>query len=135
MRSISSSPLLAAGLLCGGCTTQDLSSSWMIDRLRILAVRPEPAEPAPGDVVSFEALIVDPQGDPEMTIWFGCLSDEAEVMGCLGQMGLDKRSGVDHHRESDVGRQDRSCQWWLSGCNANVHQSAGHGSIERVTEA
>jgi len=83
----------------------------MIDRLRILAVRPEPAEPAPGDVVSFEALIVDPQGDPEMTIWFGCLSDEAEVMGCLGQMDLDVLEDLDPAALEELDPEEMAELW------------------------
>ncbi len=91
--------LLLAATLLGGCLTTELSSSWLVDRLRILAVRPEPAEPSPGDTVSFEALVVSPDAELELVLWIGCLADAAGVLGCeldmdlLGELeGLDPES-------------------------------------------
>ncbi len=69
-------------LTLSGCTTQELSSSWEIDRLRILAVRAEPAEPAPGDTVSFEGLVISPEAELEMVMWIGCLGSDLDVFGC-----------------------------------------------------
>ncbi len=70
---------------------RDLEQSWFIDRARLLSVRAEPAEPRPGDAVTFEALLVDPNETIETTLWitcpesddadFGCLGDEQEIIG------------------------------------------------------
>ncbi len=70
-------PLLLAA--CGG---QQLAQGYEIDRLRILAVRAEPAEPGPGDVVTFEALVVHPDLAIESVVWFGCLAVDAGTYGC-----------------------------------------------------
>lgn len=69
-------------LLESSCATRDLSESWNIDRLRILAVRPEPAEAHPGDTITFESLIVSPDSPVETVLWFGCLPEEASSFGC-----------------------------------------------------
>lgn len=62
------------------CTTTELSEGWQIDRLRVLAVAADPAEPRPGDTVTFRSLVVSP--DPvATTIWFACLTSPGEY-GC-----------------------------------------------------
>jgi hypothetical protein len=88
--------MLAAALALQGCTTTELSSSWVVDRLRILAVQAEPAEPGPGDTVTFEGLVVSPEAELEMVMWIGCLGSDLDVFGCeidasiLGDLeGLD----------------------------------------------
>ncbi len=83
MRRLPSIALLNASLLLlPGCLTTELSSAWEIDRLRILAVRAEPAEPGPGDTVTFESLIVSPDREVELVMWIGCLGDDLDVFGC-----------------------------------------------------
>ena len=67
-----------------GCGESQLSSSWEIDRLRILAVRAEPAEPSPGELVTFESLTVHPENDDLITVWFACLLENASSFGCEG---------------------------------------------------
>lgn len=64
------------------CTTDTLSEAWRIDRLRVLAVAAEPAEPRPGDTVTFSALTVAPP-DPgwALSVWVACL-DGAQDGGC-----------------------------------------------------
>ena len=74
--------LLAASPAITGCTTTDLSSSWVVDRLRILAVQAEPAEPGPGDTITFEGLVVSPDAELELTMWIGCLGSDLDVFGC-----------------------------------------------------
>lgn len=76
-------PVLAALALtaCDSPRTE-LSSSWMIDRLRILAVKAEPAEPGPGDTVTFEGLVVSPDLELELVMWIGCLGSDLDVFGC-----------------------------------------------------
>ena len=62
------------------CTTTELSEGWQIDRLRVLAVAADPAEPRPGDTVTFRSLVVSP--DPvATTIWFACLTSPDDY-GC-----------------------------------------------------
>lgn len=69
-------------LLLIACTTSELSESWEIDRLRILAVAAEPAEPRPGDTVTFSSLVVSPDGPVAATVWFACLGEGYEDFGC-----------------------------------------------------
>lgn len=64
-----------------GCTTTELSESWQIDRLRVLGVAAEPAEPRPGDRVTFTSLVVSPLVPVASTVWFACLSG-GDDFGC-----------------------------------------------------
>jgi len=75
--------LPVALLLTAGCYEQpELSESWQLDRLRILAVAADPAEPQPGEDVDFSALVWSPDGVEPTTIWFACLPDAADEFGC-----------------------------------------------------
>ncbi|MBN1335244.1 MAG: hypothetical protein JXB39_04740 [Deltaproteobacteria bacterium] len=79
------SPRLLAALLvplAAGCATRDLSESWILDRLRVLAVRPEPAEPRPGDTLALSALVVGPGQDLQAVLWLACQDDALGVQGC-----------------------------------------------------
>ena len=69
-------------LLLSGCTVDELSQIYQLDRLRILAVRATPAEPRPGDVVALEAYTYDPDDSEIGILWFGCLPDSADEFGC-----------------------------------------------------
>ncbi len=64
------------------CAADDLSQSWQIDRLRVLAVAAEPAEPRPGDVVTFTSLIVSPVVPLAGSAWFACSADLSSDYGC-----------------------------------------------------
>ncbi|MDP2309689.1 MAG: hypothetical protein Q8P18_26955 [Pseudomonadota bacterium] len=57
--------------LATACSSPQFTQQWLIDRTRVLAVRAEPPEPAPGAVVTLSALVVDPDGDPEVA-WVAC---------------------------------------------------------------
>ena len=63
------------------CSADELSQAFQIDRLRVLGVAAEPAEPQPGDLVTFSGLIVspDPMGG---SAWFSCSSTESTDFGC-----------------------------------------------------
>lgn len=74
--------LLAAPLALVACTSKDMAESWQIDRLRILAVRPEPAEPGPGQTVTFSSLTISPTAALEGVAWFACLASEGDDYGC-----------------------------------------------------
>ncbi|MDP6935115.1 MAG: hypothetical protein QGG40_19490, partial [Myxococcota bacterium] len=97
--------IFAALALTTGCGSDSLSQSWQLDRLRILAVRAEatvaptvlfdqvdytsqpldstgPAEPQPGQTVSFQSLQFVPQGLEIETLWLACLPEEADDFGC-----------------------------------------------------
>jgi hypothetical protein len=69
-------------LLLLACTTEELSQSWQIDRLRVLGVAAEPAEPAPGDVVTFSSLVVSPEEAWAGTAWMVCLDPTDVDVGC-----------------------------------------------------
>ena len=94
--------LLAPVLMASQCTTQELSDSWKIDRLRVLAVRPEPAEPRPGDVVTFESLIISPQADLDMTLWFACLM--GDEYGC--ELDMDVFGSLEGADPADMDTDD-----------------------------
>lgn len=68
-------------LALSGCTVTELSESWHIDRLRVLAVAAEPAEPRPGDAVTFTSLVVSPDVAVASTVWFACLTG-GDDFGC-----------------------------------------------------
>lgn len=92
--------LVVNALLCGvlvGCGGSDLAQEWQLDRLRILGVRATPAEPAPGDVVTFESFVYVP-GDVtlESVVWLACLPEGGVAFGCeLDPAVLDTFSSLD----------------------------------------
>ena len=49
-----------------------MAQSWQIDRLRVLAAAAEPAEPRPGDTVTFSSLTVSPAEPWGGTVWLAC---------------------------------------------------------------
>jgi hypothetical protein len=65
------------------CTTSELSESWQIDRMRVLAVAAEPAEPRPGDTVDLRALVVGPE-EVGLVVWVACVSGDDDANGCVG---------------------------------------------------
>lgn len=67
-------------LLLLGCTAPDLPEEWELDRLRLLAIRAEPAEPRPGDLVSFTALQYVPDEAEWSSVWFACM--DGDIDGC-----------------------------------------------------
>jgi hypothetical protein len=73
---------MALFLLISGCDTEQLAQSWQIDRLRVLAVAATPAEPRPGDVVTFDALILSPDRPLGGSAWFVCSADASSDYGC-----------------------------------------------------
>ncbi|NOY24967.1 MAG: hypothetical protein GXP62_03755 [Oligoflexia bacterium] len=82
--------LATIALLGTACGSQGLSQAWQLDRLRILAVRAEPAEPRPGDDVSFEALYYVPDGgNIALSLWFACLPQAADDFGCTMDSSVD----------------------------------------------
>ena len=83
------SALAVATLLLAGCPIgnnkypkpSELSSSWYIDRLRVLAVRADPPEALPGEEVTFEALVVHPADKTGVRVWLACPPDDAGGIG------------------------------------------------------
>lgn len=69
-------------LLLAGCDRVEVAESWQIDRLRVLAVAGEPAEPRPGDTVRFSSLVVSPNTAVALTTWFACLPESADATAC-----------------------------------------------------
>jgi hypothetical protein len=62
------------------CGDLELSQEWELDRLRLLAVRADPAEPRPGDTVTFSSLRYVPDDADWTAIWFACVVYEES--GC-----------------------------------------------------
>jgi hypothetical protein len=65
------------------CAGQELAQAWQVDRLRVLAVAAEPAEPKPGETVAFSALVVSPEVDVSAVIWTACSEAASSDYGCL----------------------------------------------------
>jgi hypothetical protein len=80
MRHPPASLALCALCACGG---NDFSQSYQLDRVRLLAVAAEPAEPQPGETVVFETLRYYPPDVAEgLSVWFACIPDSADASGC-----------------------------------------------------
>jgi len=64
---------LCACVMLAGCAEQ-LTPQSLVSDLRVLAIRAEPAEAAPGETVRLEALVVDPfgQGRSIERVWASC---------------------------------------------------------------
>ena len=77
-------------LVLGGCVIggdkyprpSELPDAWFVDRLRILAVQPEPPEARPGEPVQFTALVADPLGEADLSVWLACGADQSSGAGC-----------------------------------------------------
>jgi hypothetical protein len=83
-------------LLIAACDIEPMAQSWQIDRLRILAVAAEPAEPRPGDLVIFTSLTVSPVVPVALSTWFACVISEEQDTGCTIDPGaLEDVSGAD----------------------------------------
>ncbi len=78
--------LLLLPLLGLAACAENLPSTAVIDKLRVIAIRAEPPEGAPGTSVDLDALVVDPlqaQRQIEMT-WFACVpAPGQQVTSCL----------------------------------------------------
>ena len=66
---------------CGARAPEFTAQSWQLDRLRILGVRSEPAEPVPGDAVQFERLAFAPPGS-EILLWVWCIPRGPNQVEC-----------------------------------------------------
>lgn len=91
-------PLLALCCLSlVACEGNQMAKAWQLDRLRILGVRAEPAEPRPGEQVTFEALYYLPDGAAlSLSTWFACLPDAADSFGCaLDSVVLEELQDID----------------------------------------
>lgn len=89
------------GLILSGCSTIDMAESWQLDRLRVLAVQAEPAEPQPGETVSFTSLVYLPEGaELEGVVWFACLPEAADDFGCA--IDEDLLDGLDPDDASSI---------------------------------
>lgn len=62
-----------------------MDQDWLVNKPRILAVRSEPAEPRPGETVTFEALLPDPTNEITTTLWLACPpnSEQGLVIACM----------------------------------------------------
>ncbi len=69
-------------LALSACDSDPMAESWQVDRLRVLAVASEPAEPRPGDIVQFDALVVSPAAPVAGSAWFVCDGASSDDFGC-----------------------------------------------------
>ncbi|HNC98524.1 MAG TPA: hypothetical protein PKW90_20505, partial [Myxococcota bacterium] len=91
------------------CSRIEVSESWQIDRLRVLAIAAEPAEPRPGDTVHFRSLVVSPNRPVECVAWIGCSAEDG--FGC-GLEGLAGDSGASALASSFLGLEPFSPPVW-----------------------
>lgn len=73
---------------CSSFTTETLSESWRIDRLRILGVAAEPAEPRPGETVRFRSLVVTPDEPVGAVLWLACVNGDDSSNGCAADTSI-----------------------------------------------
>ncbi|MBX2801367.1 MAG: hypothetical protein KTR31_27060 [Myxococcales bacterium] len=102
--------LVSAGLLVQGCVInndkwprpRDLSQTWMVDRTRILGVRADPPEIAPGQRAEMSALIVQAPGEEEPlgVLWLACEDGGA---GCATDLGALDLENVDLAQAQELG--------------------------------
>lgn len=82
---------LAFAILLSGCVIgdaryarpRDLTPTTLVDRLRTLAIVAEPPEVAPGEPVTFTALVADPNNDLPFKAWLACPPDQSGGAGCF----------------------------------------------------
>lgn len=84
-----------------GCTAPDFAEEWQLDRLRLLAIRADPAEPKPGDIVTFSSLAYLPDEAEWSGVWFACMDGDAE--GCTLDPALTEQlEHADELSQSDL---------------------------------
>lgn len=71
----------------------DFDPPSLVTDLRVLAVRAEPPEVAPGDTVAIDALVVDPSNRPARYQWYACLLPELGGGGFGGNSDETQSSG------------------------------------------
>jgi hypothetical protein len=84
-------------LLMSGCVIgsdkyprpRDLPRPSLVDRLRVLAVKAEPPEARPGDTITFEGLIVDPNEESPVVVWLACPAEDESGVGFGCALDLD----------------------------------------------
>lgn len=64
---------------------RDLPDSSLVDRPRILGIQAEPPEVRPGEIVTFSALVGDPDEVLDITIWLACT--DGGTFGCDTDFG------------------------------------------------
>jgi len=89
----------ALGLLA--CNLDSTAQEWELDRTRVLAIRATPAEPRPGDSVSFDALTYSPDGGLAVA-WYMCLGMDLFSTDCQpDEAALAELQGLDWASLSD----------------------------------
>lgn len=87
---------LPLALLFSGCVIngdkyprpRDLEPGWLVDRARVLAIRPEPPEIAPGEAATFEVLLPDPDAAVGGVLWIACAPDQTTPFGCAVDLSV-----------------------------------------------
>jgi hypothetical protein len=89
-------PLLLAPLLgLLACSLERTAEEWELDRTRVLAIRATPAEPQPGETVSFDALTYSADGELGFA-WYMCLGMEMFSTDCApDEAALAELQGLD----------------------------------------
>lgn len=87
-------------LLATSCATDAPAPQELITSLRILAVRADPPDVAPGKPIKLSALVVTPDGSPVTQHWFACRNPSQSSYGCANDpkahyLGTDTNPSYD----------------------------------------
>jgi hypothetical protein len=99
--------LLAGGLALavGGCTGE-LPPPSLVDRFRVLAVRAEPPEIAPGAAAALDLLLVDPYapagGRARSFLWLACATPPGTSAAACAQFATDPGAALPGTATGDV---------------------------------
>ena len=82
---------------------RDLTPGWQTPTLRILAIRAEPPEIAPGGSATLTYLAADPEDAIGGALWTACSPEETTPLGCaIDFSALDEDATPDELREAGV---------------------------------
>lgn len=113
--------MCAAVATLSGCL-EDLPQAEEITGLRILGIRAQPPEVAPGDSVTVEALIADPLNRPRTLTWHACLRPDRST-------GFFQASGAGAAGGKGFGLEDPGTCTEIAATNPDVIPLGGGNPV------
>lgn len=96
-RGMAAAGLALVGVGCG----PEFTPRALVDELRILAVQAEPPEVAPGEEVTYRALVVHPEGEGALLV-YGFVQCTPTLGGCLELVEAEAEAGGDPELAQDL---------------------------------